>query len=167
VENKYPATKKETLLDNIEVGAGQTSLGCTSFYMDAGFDPLFLFGYGLSYTTFQYNNLKLSATEFTPKGQIEVTFDLKNTGKYEGTEVAQLYVRDKVGSVTRPVKELKRFTRVTLKPGETKNISFTLPVEELAFWNIDMKKVVEPGDFTLWVGTNSQEGISADFKVVE
>ena len=162
-----PATKKETLLDNIEVGAGQTSLGCTSFYMDAGFDPLFPFGYGLSYTTYQYNNLKLSATEFTPKGQIEVTFDLKNTGKYEGTEVAQLYVRDKVGSVTRPVKELKRFTRVTLKPGETKNISFTLPVEELAFWNIDMKKVVEPGDFTLWVGTNSQEGISADFKVVE
>ena len=162
-----PATKKETLLDNIEVGAGQTSLGCTSFYMDAGFDPLFPFGYGLSYTTFQYNNLKISATEFTPKGQIEVTFDLKNTGKYEGTEVAQLYVRDKVGSVTRPVKELKRFTRVTLKPGETKNISFTLPVEELAFWNIDMKKVVEPGDFTLWVGTNSQEGISADFKVVE
>ncbi len=162
-----PATKKETLLDNIEVGAGQTSLGCTSFYMDAGFDPLFPFGYGLSYTTYKYNNLKLSATEFTPKGQIEVTFDLKNTGKYEGTEVAQLYVRDKVGSVTRPVKELKRFTRVTLKPGETKNISFTLPVEELAFWNIDMKKVVEPGDFTLWVGTNSQEGISADFKVVE
>ncbi|MBP1593990.1 MAG: bglX [Bacteroidetes bacterium] len=162
-----PATKKETLLDKIEVEAGQTSLGCTSFYMDAGFDPLFPFGYGLSYTTFQYNNLKLSATEFTSKGRIEVTFDLKNTGKYEGTEVAQLYVRDKVGSVTRPVKELKRFTRVTLKPGETKNISFTLPVEELAFWNIDMKKVVEPGDFTLWVGTNSQEGISADFKVVE
>jgi len=162
-----PATKKETLLDNIEVGAGQTSLGCTSFYMDAGFDPLFPFGYGLSYTTFQYDNLKLSTTEFTPKGQIEVTFDLKNTGKYEGTEVAQLYVRDKVGSVTRPVKELKRFTRVTLKPRETKNISFTLPVEELAFWNIDMKKVVEPGDFTLWVGTNSQEGISADLKVVE
>ncbi len=162
-----PATKKETLLDKIEVEAGQTSLGCTSFYMDAGFDPLFPFGYGLSYTTFQYNNLKLSATEFTSKGQIEVTFDLKNTGKYEGTEVAQLYVRDKVGSVTRPVKELKRFTRVTLKPGETKNISFALPVEELAFWNIDMKKVVEPGDFTLWVGTNSQEGISADFKVVE
>ena len=162
-----PATKKETLLDKIEVEAGQTSLGCTSFYMDAGFDPLFPFGYGLSYTTFQYNNLKLSATEFTPKDQIEVTFDLKNTGKYEGTEVAQLYVRDKVGSVTRPVKELKRFTRVTLKPGETKNISFALPVEELAFWNINMKKVVEPGDFTLWVGTNSQEGISADFKVVE
>jgi len=133
--------------------------------MDAGFDPLFPFGYGLSYTTFQYSNLKLSSKEFSPKEKITITFDLKNTGNCDGTEVAQLYVRDKVGSVTRPVKELKRFTRITLKPGETKNVSFTLPIEELAFWNIDMKKVVEPGDFTLWVGTNSQEGISVNFKV--
>lgn len=160
-----PATRNEILLDSIPVEAGQTSLGCTSFYMDAGFDPLFPFGYGLSYTTFQYSNLKLSSNDFSPKEEITVTFDLKNTGNCDGTEVAQLYVRDKVGSVTRPVKELKRFTRVTLKPGETKNVSFTLPIEELAFWNIDMKKVVEPGDFTLWVGTNSQEGISANFKV--
>ncbi|WP_321519255.1 beta-glucosidase BglX [uncultured Bacteroides sp.] len=160
-----PATRKETLIDSIKVEAGQTSLGCTSFYMDAGFDPLFPFGYGLSYTTFQYNNLKLSSKELGMQQVLTVTFDLKNTGNCEGAEVAQLYVRDKVGSVTRPVKELKRFTRVTLKPGETKNVSFTLPIEELAFWNIDMKKVVEPGDFTLWVGTNSQEGISAGFKV--
>jgi beta-glucosidase len=160
-----PASKHETLLDSIPVGAGQTSLGCTSFYLDAGFDPLFPFGYGLSYTTFQYSNLKISSKEFAAKDEITVTFDLKNTGNCEGTEVAQLYVRDKVGSVTRPVKELKRFTRVTLKPGETKNVSFKLPVEELAFWNIDMKRVVEPGDFTLWVGTNSQEGISVDFRV--
>jgi len=160
-----PATRKETLIDSIKVEAGQTSLGCTSFYMDAGFDPLFPFGYGLSYTTFQYNNLKLSSKELGMQQVLTITFDLKNTGNCEGTEVAQLYVRDKVGSVTRPVKELKRFTRVTLKPGDTKNVSFTLPIEELAFWNIDMKKVVEPGDFTLWVGTNSQEGISADFKV--
>jgi Glycosyl hydrolase family 3 C terminal domain. len=160
-----PATRKETLIDSIKVEAGQTSLGCTSFYMDAGFDPLFPFGYGLSYTTFQYNNLKLSSKELGMQQVLTITFDLKNTGNCEGTEVAQLYVRDKVGSVTRPVKELKRFTRVTLKPGDTKNVSFTLPIEELAFWNIDMKKVVEPGDFTLWVGTNSQEGIFADFKV--
>ncbi|MCQ4818769.1 fibronectin type III-like domain-contianing protein, partial [[Eubacterium] rectale] len=75
---------------------------------------------------------------------LTVTFDLENTGKYKGTEVAQLYIQDKVGSVTRPVKELKRFTRVTLKPGEKKNVSFELPVSELAFWNIDMVKVVEP-----------------------
>jgi beta-glucosidase len=160
-----PASRHETLLDSIPVEAGQTSLGCTSFYLDAGFDPLFPFGYGLSYTTFQYSNLKISSKEFAPKDEITVTFDLKNTGNSEGTEVAQLYVRDKVGSVTRPVKELKRFTRVTLKPGETKNVSFKLPIEELAFWNIDMKRVVEPGDFTLWVGTNSQEGLSADFMV--
>jgi len=155
----------EILLDNITVEAGQTSLENTSFYLDAGFEPLYPFGYGLSYTTFQYNNLKLSSNELSAKQELTVTFDLKNTGNYEGTEIAQLYVRDKVGSVVRPVKELKRFTRVTLKPGESKNVSFTLPVEELAFWNIDMKKVVEPGGFTLWVGKSSQEGITADFKV--
>ncbi len=162
-----PATKHETLLENIPVEAGQTSLGCTSFYLDAGFDPLIPFGYGLSYTTFEYSDLKLSSKEYTAKDDINVTFTLKNTGKYEGTEVAQLYVRDNVGSVTRPVKELKRFTRVTLKPGESKNVSFTLPVSELAFWNIDMKKVVEPGDFTLWIGTNSENGIVQSFIVKE
>lgn len=162
-----PASRHETLLNNIPVEAGQTSLGCTSFYLDAGFDPLFPFGFGLSYTTFEYSNIKLSSNELGLKDKIVVNVDLKNTGNYEGTEVAQLYVRDKVGSVTRPVKELKRFVRVTLKPGETKNVSFTLPVSELAFWNVDMNKIVEPGDFTLWVGTNSQDGLSADFKVTD
>ena len=98
---------------------------------------------------------------------LTVTFDLENTGKYKGTEVAQLYIQDKVGSVTRPVKELKRFTRVTLKPGEKKNVSFELPVSELAFWNIDMVKVVEPGDFELWVATDSQSGEEVFFKVVD
>nr|AEW47953.1 GHF3 protein [uncultured bacterium D1_14]AEW47958.1 GHF3 protein [uncultured bacterium E2_1] len=160
-----PANRNEILLDNIAVGAGQTSLGNTSFYLDAGFDPLYPFGFGLSYTTFEYSNLKLSSNELSAKDELTVTFDLKNTGNYEGAEVAQLYVRDMVGSVVRPVKELKRFNRITLKPGETRNVSMTFPVEELAFWNIDMKKVVEPGVFKLWVGTNSQEGISAGFKV--
>ena len=145
-----PATKKETLLDDIEVEAGQTSLGCTSFYMDAGFDPLFPFGYGLSYTTFAYSNIKLSSTNLKKDDVLTITFDLENTGNYEGTEIAQLYIQDKVGSVTRPVKELKRFTRITLKPGEKKNISFDLPISELAFWNIDMQHVVEAGDFNLW-----------------
>ena len=93
--------------------------------------------------------------------------DLENTGKYKGTEVAQLYIQDKIGSVTRPVKELKRFTRVTLKPGEKKSVSFELPVSELAFWNIDMAKVVEPGDFGLWVATDSQSGEEVFFKVVD
>lgn len=162
-----PATKKETLLDDIEVEAGQTSLGCTSFYMDAGFDPLFPFGYGLSYTTFAYSNIKLSATDLKKDDVLTITFDLENTGSYEGTEVAQLYVQDKVGSVTRPVKELKRFARITLKPGEKKNVSFELPISELAFWNIDMQHTVEAGDFNLWVAPDSQSGTPITFKVTD
>ncbi|MBP1612579.1 MAG: bglX [Bacteroidetes bacterium] len=162
-----PATRSEILLNNIPVEAGQTSLGCTSFYMDAGFDPLYPFGFGLSYTTFAYSNVKLSSTELKKEDVLTVTFDLKNTGRYQGTEVAQLYVQDKAGSVTRPVKELKRFMRVELKPGEKRTVSFELPVSELAFWNIEMKKVVEPGDFGLWVATDSQNGKELSFKVVE
>ena len=157
----------ETLLDSIAVEAGQTSLGNRSFYLDAGVDPLYPFGYGLSYTTFKYDNLVLNSKKLTKEQELTITFNLKNTGNYEGTEVVQLYVCDKVGSVARPVKELKRFTRVTLKPGESRKVSFTLPIEELSFWNIDMKKVVEPGDFTLWVGTNSKEGITTDFQVLD
>lgn len=162
-----PATRSEVLLGDIAVEAGQTSLGCTSFHMDAGFDPIYPFGYGLSYTTFKYGKLKLSADELKRKDVLTVTFDLENTGKYEGTEVAQLYVQDKVASVTRPVKELKRFTRVALKPGERKTVSFELPISELAFWNIDMVKTVEPGDFGLWVGPDSQTGEEVFFKVVD
>ncbi len=162
-----PASRTETLLNEIPVEAGQTSLGCTSFYLDAGFDPLYPFGYGLSYTTFAYSNVRLSSAQLKKDDVLTVTFDLQNTGEYEATEVAQLYIQDKVGSVTRPVKELKRFTRVTLRPDEKRNVSFELPVQELAFWNIDMAKVVEPGDFALWVATNSQSGDEVTFKVID
>lgn len=162
-----PATRNETLLNDIPLEAGQTSLGCTSFYMDAGFDVLYPFGYGLSYTTFVYSNVRLSAKTLKKEDLLTVTFDLENTGKYEATEVAQLYVQDKVGSVTRPVKELKRFTRITLKPGEKKTVSLELPVNELAFYNIDMKKVVEPGDFGLWIATDSQRGEEYSFQVID
>lgn len=160
-----PANGSEVLLGNISVGAGQTSLGCRSYYLDAGFEPLFPFGYGLSYTTFQYSNIKLSSDLLSCGDTLTVRFDLKNTGKYEGTEVSQLYICDKVGSVTRPVKELKRFARVTLKPGEKRSVLFKLPITDLAFWNIDMKKVVEPGDFGLWVASDSQSGKEMFFKV--
>ena len=162
-----PATRNEVLLNDIPLEAGQTSLGCTSFYMDAGFDPLYPFGYGLSYTTFKYDNVKLSSANLKKEDVLTVTFDLENTGKYEGTEVAQLYVQDKFASVTRPVKELKRFARVTLKPGEKKNVSFELPISELAFWNIDMVKTVEAGDFALWVAPDSQSGEEVFFRVVD
>lgn len=160
-----PATGKEVVISNIQSAVGQSSFGATSYYMDAGFDPLYPFGYGLSYTTFEYGEPQLSAKELTANDVLTVTFDLKNTGKYEGTEIAQLYVQDKFGSVTRPVKELKRFDRITLKPGETKKVTFTLPIEELAFWNLDMKKVVEPGDFVLWAAPNSISGKGVEFKV--
>ena len=161
------ASGHETLIDDIPQEAGQTSLGCTSFYMDAGFGPLFPFGFGLSYTTFKYDDLRLSAQKLKKDEALTAEVTLVNTGKYQGTEVVQLYVRDKVGSVTRPVKELKGFQRVTLNPGEKKIITFELSMDELKFWNIDNQKVVEPGEFTLWLGTNSEEGLSQDFEIIK
>lgn len=160
-----PANPTEMLIDEIPVEAGQTSVGCRSFYLDAGNSPLFPFGYGLSYTTFEYSNLSLASDKLIAQDTLSISFTLKNTGKYDGTEVVQLYVQDKVGSVTRPVKELKRFQRVTLKAGESTQVSLSLPVSEFAFWGYDMNYTVEPGDFTLWVGTNSAEGLTKDFSV--
>ena len=171
---------RETLIDDIPLEAGQTSLGCTSYFLDAGFGPLFPFGYGLSYTTFEYSDLTIKGgenavtpdgkkvfTTFSETGTVNASVTLANSGEYEATEVVQLYVRDMVGSVTRPVKELKSFQRVTLKPGESKVVEFALPVSELAYWNREMQKVVEPGEFTIWIGGNSQEGLSARFVVEE
>ena len=160
-----PANPTEMLIDEIPVEAGQTSVGCRSFYLDAGYSALFPFGYGLSYTTIEYSNLSLASDKLTAQDTLSISFTLKNTGKYDGTEVVQLYVQDKVGSVTRPVKELKRFQRVTLKAGESTQVSLSLPVSELAFWGYDMNYTVEPGDFRLWVGTNSAEGLTKDFSV--
>lgn len=160
-----PANPTEMLIDEIPVEAGQTSVGCRSFYLDAGNSPLFPFGYGLSYTTFEYSNLSLASDKLTAQDTLSISFTLKNTGKYDGTEVVQLYVQDKVGSITRPVKELKRFQRVTLKAGESIQVSLSLPVSEFAFWGYDMNYTVEPGDFRLWVGTSSAEGLTKDFSV--
>ena len=162
-----PALSEEMLVDEIPVEAGQTSIGCRSFYLDAGSTPLYPFGYGLSYTTFEYSGLMLSSDTYGMDDDITVTFNLSNSGPCEGTEIVQLYVRDLVGSVTRPVKELKAFRRVTLGSGETQAVSFNLPVRDLAFWGMDMTYGVEPGAFTLWVGPDSATGLSADFTVVK
>ncbi len=160
-----PNNGTETLLNDIPVRAGQTSLGCTSYYLDTGYGPLFPFGYGLSYTTFEYSNVTIDKVEYAEGETIVVEYDLKNSGEYDATEVAQLYVRDLVGSVVRPVKELKRFERVTLKAGESKHCRFELPVADLAYWNRDMEYVVEAGKFQLWVAGDSASGSALDFVV--
>ena len=160
-----PNTGTETLLMDLPLKAGQTSNGCTSYYLDSGYGPLFPFGYGLSYTTFEYSDIALDSREYTAADTIKVKFTLKNSGEYAGIEVAQLYVRDLVGSIARPVKELKGFQRVALNAGESKVVDFSLPVSALAFWNINNEYIVEPGDFQLWVATDSASGEPVGFTV--
>ena len=155
----------EKMLSEIDLEAGQTSLGNTSYYLDYGALPLFPFGFGLSYTSFRYSDVSLDQDVYPADGTITVSFTLENSGSCDGTEVVQLYVRDLVGSITRPVKELKHFERVSLKAGEKRTIQLQLPVSELAFYGLDGVKKVEPGDFQLWVAGDSASGEPVAFKV--
>jgi len=134
-----------------------------SQYNDQPNTPLFPFGYGLSYTTFSYEELKMSTETLEKNGTLQVSVKVKNTGAVAGEEVVQLYVRDLVGSLTRPVKELKGFEKVMIQPGETKEVQFTLTPADLAFFTAQGKWEAEPGDFKLWVGPNSAEGLEAAF----
>ena len=129
--------------------------------------PLYPFGFGLSYTTYEYSDLQLSKSEISDKENIEVSVTVKNTGTREGVEIAQLYIRDCISFVTRPVKELKGFQRVALKAGESKRISFTLTPEHLQYYNLEMKRVVEPGTFKVMVGGSSRDKdlLTAEFEV--
>ena len=156
----------ETLLDDIPLEAGQTSLGNTSYYLDYGPWPLFPFGFGLSYTTFSYSDISLDKETYSAGETLRVRFTLANTGAYDADEVAQVYVRDLVGSVTRPVKELKAFERVSLKAGESRTLTLEIPVQDLAFYGLDMEKKVEPGEFQLWVAGDSASGDPVGFKVL-
>lgn len=121
--------------------------------------PLFPFGYGLSYTTYAYDNLILDSAKTSPDGTVGVSVDVTNTGNREGTEIVQLYIRDRFSSVTRPVKELKDFARITLKPGETRRVNFSITPDKLAFYDKKMKKVVEPGEFIVMVGPSSEDSL--------
>lgn len=134
-----------------------------SNYLDVSNDPLYPFGYGLSYTTFDYKNLKLSSNELNSTGELKVSVEVTNSGNYDGAEVVQLYTQDLVGSVTRPVKELKSFQKVFLKKGETRTIEFALTEKDLRFYNSDLKFVSEPGDFKVFVGTSSANTLEAGF----
>jgi beta-glucosidase len=129
--------------------------------------PLFPFGYGLSYTTFEYSNLRLSNNSMKSNGFVNVEVDIKNTGKMKGDEIVQLYIHDKVSSVTRPVKELKDFLRISLAPGETKTVSFKIDASKLAFWTKDMKFEAEPGSFEFMVGRSSIDYQKLDFNLLE
>ena len=126
-------------------------------YLFDDVSPLYPFGYGLSYTTFAIKNVRLEKEKIRASGSTRVVADVTNTGKREGAEVVQMYIRDVVSSVTRPVKELKGFQKVTLRPGETKTVVFDITPELLAFYDINMKYVVEPGDFTIMVGNSSRD----------
>ena len=161
-----PFRGTETMLYDIPREASQTSLGNTSYMLDCGFYPLYPFGYGLSYTEFGYSAPVLDRQEYSRDDVIRVTFTLTNTGRYAATEVAQLYVRDLVGSSARPVKELKGFRRISLAPGESAECTFELPVQDLAFYGLDMTRNVEPGDFHLWVAGDSMSGEPVSFSVV-
>ena len=138
----------------------------TSKYLDIPNTPLYPFGYGLSYASFSYSPITLNKTTITPAEKLTATVTITNTSEYDGEEIAQLYIRDMVGSVTRPVKELKGFQKVTINSGDSKTITFTLTANDLKFYDINMKYTYEPGDFKLFIGTNSEDVKEVGFKLV-
>src|SRR6266704_2964140 len=136
----------------------------TSKYIDVPVTPRYPFGYGLSYTTFAYSNFRLSAARARASDTITATVTVTNSGSREGTEVVQLYVRDEVASVSRPVRELKAFRRVALRPAESRTVELRIAVRDLWFYGLDMKPIVEPGTFRVYIGPNSAEGLEATFE---
>ena len=124
-----------------------------SNYLDVSNDPLYPFGYGLSYTTFNYGDINLSSNSMARGKMITASITLTNTGKVAGKEVVQMYIQDLVGSTSRPVKELKGFQKISLNPGESKEVSFKISESDLKFYNADLEYVAEPGDFKVFIGT--------------
>lgn len=137
----------------------------TSKYLDISNEPLFPFGFGLSYSSFKYSNLSLASRNIKVGQSVKVSVILENTSRFDGEEVVQLYIRDLSASVTRPVKELRNFQRIKLKAGESRTVEFTIAPEDLMFYNADMKWTLEKGTFSVFVGTNAAENLSANFEV--
>ena len=169
---KLPVTFPRTLgqvplyYNHKSTGRPPTDQKYTSKYLDVPVTPLYPFGYGLSYTEFRFGPPQLSASSIRPDGQLTVKVEVENVGKRVGDEVVQLYIRDEASSVTRPVKELKGFQRVNLRPGEKRTLEFLLKPEQLGFYNREMKFVVEPGQFKVMVGPNSEDLRETSFEVV-
>ncbi|MCX2830946.1 glycoside hydrolase family 3 N-terminal domain-containing protein [Microbulbifer thermotolerans] len=159
-----PATDDNyTRIEKIGREVFQHQPGNSSNLLDYGHKPLFPFGYGLTYSEFHYSELELSDSTLDADGQLHVSATITNTGKRTATETVQLYVRDLVGSVSRPVRELKGFERITLAPGESRRVSFTLKANQLAFHNAQMQQVIEPGEFHVWIAPDAESGLQGSF----
>ena len=163
----HKAKGTEGNLDRIPREAYQSVMGHTCSYLDVAPSPLFHFGYGLSYTTFELSDIALESNEVREDDTIRASVLVTNTGKYEGTETVQLYTGRKTASVTQPLKELKDFKRVSLAPGESRKVEFEVPVSRLAFHNRDMVLAVEEGKYTLTIGSDSQSGLRTYFKITK
>ena len=163
-----PATKENYVhMDDIEIRAPQTSVGMAAMHLDTHFTPLFHFGFGLSYSKLNYQKLALASSTLTVGETLVVTAEIRNEGPYGCEEIVQLYIRDRVASVTRPVKELKGFQRVPLARGETQTVRFELHSDALAFYGRDMKPRVEPGQFDLWIGSSSEPELKTSFELLQ
>lgn len=170
---KLPVTFPRTVgqvpyyYDHKNTGRPKSKEKYTSKYIDVKNTDLYPFGHGLSYTTFDYSNLQVSADTMSVKDTLDVSVELKNTGDRTGEEVVQLYIRDMVGSITRPVKELRAFDKVELEAGKSQTVSFSLTREDFSFYNRQLEKIVEPGQFKIFVGTNSQKTMVDSVQVVD
>ena len=163
---KPPSPESVVHIDDIPVKAPQTSLGMTAFHLDTDYTPLFTFGHGLSYARFQYSKLRSSSQTIPVDGALTVSVDLKNIGSVAGEEIVQLYLRDPVASVTRPVRELKAFRRIHLEPGQSLTVEFELRYKDLSFYDRRQERIVEPGEFHVWVGGSSEATLQTGFSVV-
>jgi beta-glucosidase len=163
-----PATPETFMhIDDIPVRLPQRSSGFVSGHLDAGYEPQYPFGYGLSYGRFHYSDIEVSGTAIPLDGSLTLRAVVRNEGAIEAEEVVQLYVRDLVGQVTRPVRELKGFRRVRLVPGESRSVSFELSARDLAFHGRDMRRITEPGAFHAWIGGSSEADLQAEFSIVK
>jgi beta-glucosidase len=163
---KPPLPETVVHIDEIDTFAPQTSIGMTAFHLDAGYKPLFAFGHGLSYTQFSYDRLRLSAHTISLGETLTISAELSNVGETAAEEVAQLYVRDLVGSVTRPVRQLAGFRRVRVEPGETVTVSFRLHTDDLGFYGRDQVRITEAGEFNVWIGGSSETELGANFRII-
>ena len=152
-------------IDDIDTRAPQTSLGMSAFHLDTCFTPLFAFGHGLSYAVFEYHHIWASNNEIALGESVTISAELSNRGDVAADEVVQLYVRDLVASITRPVKELKGFRRLRLEPGETATVDFELHTDDLAFFGRDMRSTTEPGEFHAWIGGSSETQLRTEFRI--